>query len=35
MLVAREIENKAFAKVCWEKKLYYGEIESRTDRFTA
>lgn len=35
MLVAREIENKAFAKVCWKKKLYYGEIESRTDRFTA
>ena len=31
LLVAREIENKAFAKVCWQKKLYYEKIESRTD----
>ena len=27
MLVAREIENKAFAKVCWKKNCIMGKLK--------
>ena len=33
-LVPREIENRAYAKVCGEKKLHYEERESRNFRTT-